>query len=670
MKNWLRKLLSPIVILILVNLILGSFIFDDFGESWDENVNYLYGEKVNDIYRNVFERTGEERNYGPNNNKGYYGPFFLTAAEAVDQAVRPWVGDLPSKDVFHALYFTVFLMAVFSLYTIARRFLGEWAAFGVALLFNTQPVMFGHAFINPKDIPFMAFFLASVASGMWMLAAFPANKEESTEEALEQDSIFRLARKDWQGINSRNKRIFLVVVVLWCVFWGVTVLLGNVLDSGVERVVVDAYQAGGTTFLGRIFERYAAYRDVFSPDAYVQKAQIWVSKAIEIGLGILLLGIVAVLVTRMPSVVHRLRREILDPLLGEINLRFPYKLARSFTKGSVWIAGILVGLSTSIRVLGPAAGALVALYFFMKRKGKALAPLTAYVLIAALTTYLTWPILWGAPVRRFIEAAFFMADFPWNGNVLFEGVVYEAEKLPLWYFPKLLWLKFTWLVMPLFVLGTVWGVIWAIKRRMDRTMLLVLGLWFWGPFAMFLITQPTIYDNFRQFFFILPPLFLFGGVFLEFLFEKLKPVWMRVVLLVLLIVPGIVGNIRLHPYEYVYFNWMAGGMSGAFRQYELDYWATSFNEAVEYLNANAPEFADVIVWGPVQLVSKYAREDLEVFPATEETVPDSSGEPLETYNYIVQTTRRNFDLTNPIEGEVVFQVGRDGAVFVTVTRLP
>ena len=160
MKNWLWKLLSPIALLILVNLILGIFIFDDFGESWDENVNYLYGEKVYYIYQNVFEGTGGERNYGPNNNKGFYGPFFLTAAEAIDQAIRPWVGDLPSKDVFHALYFAAFLMAVFSLYAIAKRFLSEWAAFGVTLLFNTQPVMFGHAFINPKDIPFMAFFHA------------------------------------------------------------------------------------------------------------------------------------------------------------------------------------------------------------------------------------------------------------------------------------------------------------------------------------------------------------------------------------------------------------------------------------------------------------------------------------------------------------------------------
>ena len=36
--------------------------------------------------------------------------------------------------------------------------------------------MWGHSFINPKDIPFMTFFLASIYFGLKMLDASPASK--------------------------------------------------------------------------------------------------------------------------------------------------------------------------------------------------------------------------------------------------------------------------------------------------------------------------------------------------------------------------------------------------------------------------------------------------------------------------------------------------------------
>ena len=39
----------------------------------------------------------------------------------------------------------------------------------------------------------------------------------------------------------------------------------------------------------------------------------------------------------------------------------------------------------------------------------------------------------------------------------------------------------------------------------------------------------------------------------------------------------------LHPYEYIYANRFAGGVNGIYGRYELDYWGTSFKEAVERL---------------------------------------------------------------------------------------
>ncbi len=68
--------------------------------------------------------------------------------------------------------------------------------------------------------------------------------------------------------------------------------------------------------------------------------------------------------------------------------------------GSLLWAGLLLGLCTSVRVLGPAAGLLVAIYFLLRVGRKALYPLAAYLVVGMVVSYLTWPYLWAAPLRQ------------------------------------------------------------------------------------------------------------------------------------------------------------------------------------------------------------------------------------------------------------------------------
>jgi len=46
-------------------------------------------------------------------------------------------------------------VGVWIFYLLVRRWVQPWAAFGAALLFLLQPLFWGHAFINPKDIPYL-----------------------------------------------------------------------------------------------------------------------------------------------------------------------------------------------------------------------------------------------------------------------------------------------------------------------------------------------------------------------------------------------------------------------------------------------------------------------------------------------------------------------------------
>jgi hypothetical protein len=47
----------------------------------------------------------------------------------------------------------------------------------------------------------------------------------------------------------------------------------------------------------------------------------------------------------------------------------------------------------------------------------------------------------------------------------------------------------------------------------------------------------------------------------------------------------VVEMVRLHPYEYTFFNRLAGGVSGAHGRYMLDYWGLSFKQASQGLAA-------------------------------------------------------------------------------------
>jgi hypothetical protein len=68
-----------------------------------------------------------------------------------------------------------------------------------------------------------------------------------------------------------------------------------------------------------------------------------------------------------------------------------------------------------------------------------------------------------------------------------------------------------------------------------------------------------LYDNFRQIFFILPPIFLMAGVALE----AIKNVKWQAALIVICLLPSAFGIVSLHPYEYMYYNSFVGGVSGA-----------------------------------------------------------------------------------------------------------
>jgi hypothetical protein len=305
------------------------------------------------------------------------------------------------------------------------------------------------------------------------------------------------------------------------------------------------------------------------------------------------------------------------------------------------------------------AGLIVALYAW-RLKGKAsFSLLAAYGLMAIAVMYATWPYLWPDPVGRFLESVVVMARYPWRGQVLFDGVLYESTGIPRRYLPVLLGIQLTEPVWVLCAAGLGVTLYGAARRREASLQLLALScVWLIVPLLTFVGLRSPLYDNFRQVFFILPPVFLLAGA----AFEQVRSRLWQGLLIALVLLPGVVDGLRLHPYEYIYYNRFVGGVNGAARRFELDYWGVSYRAAADYLNQYAGSDANVWVEGPAHLLDLYARPDLNLYSTYE-------AERAEHYDYVVAISRYNLDQRSYPEAAIVHAITRDGAV-LTVIKQP
>jgi hypothetical protein len=218
----------------------------------------------------------------------------------------------------------------------------------------------------------------------------------------------------------------------------------------------------------------------------------------------------------------------------------------------------------------------------------------------------------------------------------------------------------------LFLSGLLIVALGIVSKKLDWQKWLVIALWFFLPLLAVIIIRPTIYDNFRQFLFILPAAFLFIAASLQWILDHVHNKLLTIIIMIALLLPNIYTLVKLHPFQYLYYNNLVGGLQGAFRRYDTDYWATSYKEATRFLNITAPTGSMVVVVGPSQIVEHYARKDLDIKDL--DTMIFSGRNPVgitEPY-YAVILTRYNNDQTLFPEAPVVFSVGREDAIFAVV----
>jgi hypothetical protein len=177
---------KPIIILIAVNILAGLFLFRDYGTSWDEPLFYSYGDALGYAYSPANWFSGQ---FDLNNSYGASGDDHKTRGPAYLLLARNFVYGMEKLGsdpipAWHLVNFLFFQLGVYFLYRLSRRWMDEPSALFTAAFFSFQPLLWGHAFINPKDPPFLTFFLASVCLGFEMVDAIAENTKDKTKKVL------------------------------------------------------------------------------------------------------------------------------------------------------------------------------------------------------------------------------------------------------------------------------------------------------------------------------------------------------------------------------------------------------------------------------------------------------------------------------------------------------
>jgi hypothetical protein len=197
-----------------------------------------------------------------------------------------------------------------------------------------------------------------------------------------------------------------------------------------------------------------------------------------------------------------------------------------------------------------------------------------------------------------------MTHFPGTFREIFEGRTIWSDFMPWYYLPK-----YMAITIPVIVFAGMLTFFAFVKKIIASDKLLAwLFLLFTilFPILYVIIRRSNIYSGWRQFLFIYPPLIIMSAAGFSYLLDFIKNKYARWIILAALFI------LSIHPvrymaenksFFYLYYNQLAGGVKGAFGNYETDYYYTGQTEAskwlIEYLKKNKVDSARVTATFPV-----------------------------------------------------------------------
>lgn len=218
----------------------------------------------------------------------------------------------------------------------------------------------------------------------------------------------------------------------------------------------------------------------------------------------------------------------------------------------------------------------------------------AYILSTCMFVIAMFPFLWANPLVNFALIFKNMANFRWDGSVLYMGEIIKATDLPWHYIP-------VWILITTPLLYTAFmaiGVIATVKQFISRKF----SLWsgnkemydlihlaiLTGPIIAVIVLSSVLYDGWRQLYFIYPAFILLsikGVVTVIDFFKGRKSV--NYFITGIFIASFAYQSYWIwgaHPLQNVYFNCLVG--KDWKNKFEMDYWGLGNRDALQYIVDN------------------------------------------------------------------------------------
>ena len=226
---------------------------------------------------------------------------------------------------------------------------------------------------------------------------------------------------------------------------------------------------------------------------------------------------------------------------------------------------------------------------------------------------LTWPFLLLSPFENLVAAVGVIKKFPVKINVNFEGAMVSSLEVPAHYLPKFMLITMPLLVILLLLLGIVFYFIRRQKYDWRIASLLLLAILFPPVYAI--VSHVSLYSGWRHFLFIYPCICIIAAAGLVETLGLFKNRVYRLAVgavCIAALVRPVIWSVQNHPYQYCYFNEIAGGFKTAYLGYDTDYWEITAKNAVDWMMENEPIAAagDTVVIGTnmTQFVKLYLDE--------------------------------------------------------------
>lgn len=288
------------------------------------------------------------------------------------------------------------------------------------------------------------------------------------------------------------------------------------------------------------------------------------------------------------------------------------------------------------------------------------------VALALLIMILAWPWAALSPLNP-IRGLFAFSEFHYAIRTMFAGRIYEMADVSRIYVPGYLLIR-----VPLITLAGAavamsslfWQRLGRAPQQRRRELALV-SLTIIVPLASEVLFHGPAFTGMRHFLFVLPPLAILAGVGFSELVDVLEMKGRRLAAGAIALVGACfvwegATLVRLHPYENLSYNALVGGLQGAFRRYDMDYWFNSMPEAIHLLEAYLRTQKPLDETQPLKIYSVAVCGERLTFDRTV-TIPQLQWDFRPTWEdseFFIATTQMNCD--RDLDGEIVGTVERFG----------